>query len=116
MKPALKILIKSAQKLYLIQLIFLRGEVESVSILLKLWVHFKSTLDTVTEFCFVLSSMKYNNYREISVLSAFLEDRKKILIKLLARCGDLVTAPSKEGALPFKETVHAHTVWKEKNT
>lgn len=39
------------QKLYLIQLIFLRGEVESVSILLELWVHFKSTL---MEFCFEL--------------------------------------------------------------
>lgn len=42
--------------------------------------------------------------------SALLEGRKKILLKLLARCGDLVTAPSKEGELPFMETVHAHAV------
>lgn len=42
--------------------------------------------------------------------SALLEGRKKILLKLLARCGDLVTAPSKEGGLPFMETVHAHAV------
>lgn len=84
---------------------------ESVSIILEFWVHFKSTLDTLMEFCFVLNCMKYkNNYREISVSTALLEGRRKILIKLLARCGDLVTAPSKEGALPFKETVHAHAV------
>lgn len=89
---------------------------ESVSILLELWVHFKSTLDTLTEFCFVLSSMKYNNYREFGVLSAFLEDKKKILIKLLARCGGLVTASSKEGELPFKETAHAYAVRKEQKT
>lgn len=84
---------------------------ESDYILLELWVHFKSNLDTLMEFCFVLNSMKYkNNCREISVSSALLGGRKKILIKLLARCGDLVTAPSKEGGLPFMETVHAHAV------
>lgn len=108
MKPALTILVVFAQKLYLIQLIFLRGE---VSIILELWMHFKSTLDTLMEFCFVLHSMKYkNNYREISVSTALLEGRRKILIKLLPRCGDLVTAPRKERGLPFKETVHAHAV------
>lgn len=45
-----------------------------------------------------------------------LEGRKKILIQLLARCGDLVAAPLKEGGLPFKETVHAHAVLKERKT
>lgn len=101
-----------AQKLYLIRLIFfLRGEVESVSIVLELWMHFKSILDSLMGFCFVLNSMKYkNSYREMSVLPALLEGRKKILVQLLARCGDRVTAPSKEGGLPFKETVHAHAV------
>lgn len=84
---------------------------ESVSVVLESWMHFKSTLDTLMEFCFVLHNMKYkNNYREISVSTALLQGRRKIVIKLLSRCGDLVTAPSKEGGLPFKETVHAHAV------
>lgn len=87
---------------------------ESVSIVLELWVHFKSILDILMGFCFVLNSVKYkNSYREMLCL---LEGRKKILIQLLARCGDLVAAPLKEGGLPFKETVHAHAVLKERKT
>lgn len=33
-----------------------------------------------------------------------------MLIQLLARCGDLVVAPSKEGGLPLKEAVHIRAV------